>query len=252
MPPGPGERRGHSPDYQVVFPYIGACWWTVNRRTCLLDPNQVLFITAGEDYSESHPIRGMGHASVLVTPSPQLLRALFPTPNSLRAAFRHVRRAADARSHLVLRRFLYRSRCPNDALRADEDIVQLMRHTISLPTAARGSAAAPIVDRAKELLNARLGEDLTLTDVANAVGVSGAHLTTSFTASEGLPLFRYRHRLRLTRALLALSRCDDITALALDLGFCSHSHFTNAFRAHFGVSPSTLRKPHKSAGDASS
>jgi AraC-like DNA-binding protein len=35
---------------------------------------------------------------------------------------------------------------------------------------------------------------------------------------------------------------DDLTALALELGFSSHSHFTDAFRAEFGRAPSRIRR----------
>jgi AraC-like DNA-binding protein len=38
-----------------------------------------------------------------------------------------------------------------------------------------------------------------------------------------------------------LDGCGDLTALALDLGFSSHSHFTDAFRRRFGMAPSSLR-----------
>ena len=34
----------------------------------------------------------------------------------------------------------------------------------------------------------------------------------------------------------------DLTDLALDLGYSSHSHFTAAFRKAFGVTPSAFRR----------
>jgi len=58
---------------------------------------------------------------------------------------------------------------------------------------------------------------------------------------EGLPLYRYQLRLRLARALDLLAQYDDLTALSLDLGFSSHSHFSAAFRAVYGRSPSKFR-----------
>ncbi|WP_348652834.1 AraC family transcriptional regulator [Polyangium sp. y55x31] len=39
-----------------------------------------------------------------------------------------------------------------------------------------------------------------------------------------------------------LGGARDLTALALDLGFADHSHFTNAFRREFGCSPSAVRR----------
>jgi AraC family transcriptional regulator len=58
---------------------------------------------------------------------------------------------------------------------------------------------------------------------------------------EGLPLYRYQLRLRLSRALDLLAQCRDLTALGLDLGFSSHSHFSAAFRQAYGRSPSEFR-----------
>ena len=62
-----------------------------------------------------------------------------------------------------------------------------------------------------------------------------------FQQVEGLPLYRYQLRLRLARALDLLAEYDDLTALGLDLGFSSHSHFSAAFRQAYGRSPSAFR-----------
>ena len=56
-----------------------------------------------------------------------------------------------------------------------------------------------------------------------------------------MPLYRYQRRLRLARALDLISQYDDLTALGLDLGFSSNSHFTAAFREVYGYTPSEFR-----------
>ena len=61
---------GHSPEYQVVLPYQGAVNWRVGAKTALLDSNSVLFVGAGEDFSESHLVAGVGHSSIIITPRP--------------------------------------------------------------------------------------------------------------------------------------------------------------------------------------
>ena len=43
------------------------------------------------------------------------------------------------------------------------------------------------------------------------------------------------------KTLVDLPRCEDFTGLALDLGFSSHAHFSNAFKSLCGVSPSAFR-----------
>jgi AraC-like DNA-binding protein len=63
-----------------------------------------------------------------------------------------------------------------------------------------------------------------------------------FQQVERLPLYRYHLRLRLARSLDLLADHEDLTGLALNLGFSSHSHFTAAFRQTYGRSPSAFKR----------
>ena len=57
-----------------------------------------------------------------------------------------------------------------------------------------------------------------------------------------MTLTSYRHALRLRLGLDAVrDRTIPLTDVALDLGFCSHSHFTAVFHRHFGITPSQFR-----------
>ena len=49
-------------------------------------------------------------------------------------------------------------------------------------------------------------------------------------------------RLRLARALDLLGEYDDLTALSLELGFSSHSHFSSTFRQAYGRTPAEFRR----------
>ena len=82
----------------------------------------------------------------------------------------------------------------------------------------------------------------TLAEIAAEVRGSPVYLTQVFQQVEGLPLYRYQLRLRLARALDLLAQYDDLTALSMDLGFSSHSHFSAAFREAYGRSPSEFRQ----------
>ena len=69
------------------------------------------------------------------------------------------------------------------------------------------------------------------------------HLSRVFRDRTGYTLHRYLLELRLREALNRLEDTgSDLTVLALDLGFCSHSHFTDSFGQTFGVPPSEFRK----------
>ena len=77
----------------------------------------------------------------------------------------------------------------------------------------------------------------TLAEIADEVGGSPVYLTQVFQQVEGLPLYRYQLQLRLARALDLLGEYLDLTALALDLGFSSYSHFSSTFKQAYAQTP---------------
>ena len=63
-----------------------------------------------------------------------------------------------------------------------------------------------------------------------------------FHRQPGTTLHAYRNQLRLRAALEPLTNPGvDLLATALDLGYSSHSHFTETFRRSFGITPSAVR-----------
>jgi AraC-like DNA-binding protein len=95
----------------------------------------------------------------------------------------------------------------------------------------------------REELTRRLGEKLDLGDLASSVHVSPFHLSRVFRLQTGFSLSSYHRRLRLRTALQRiLDGEDDLTRLAVELGFSHHSHFTSAFSKEFGIPPSANRE----------
>jgi AraC-like DNA-binding protein len=99
-----------------------------------------------------------------------------------------------------------------------------------------------LVDRVKLVLAGDLARRWTLDEIAAEVGGSPVYLTQVFQRVEGVPLYRYQMRLRLARALDLIDQYDDLSALSLNLGFSSHSHFSAAFRQAYGRSPTAFRQ----------
>ncbi|HEY2544079.1 MAG TPA: AraC family transcriptional regulator [Gaiellaceae bacterium] len=99
-----------------------------------------------------------------------------------------------------------------------------------------------IAEAAKEVIGATLTERLSLAEIAKRVdGPTPTHLAHIFRSETGFGLHEYRLQLRLRTALDHLDAAGGaLTALALKLGFASHSHFTVAFRREFGVPPSMI------------
>jgi AraC-like DNA-binding protein len=132
---------------------------------------------------------------------------------------------------------------PADPLEGEERLLALVRTSLpAAPRRRRASGQHRAVEAAKELLAARLDEPLTLAAIGRAVNVSPFHLARTFRSHTGYSLHEYRTQLRLRSVAARLGERDRrLAELALDAGFASHSHLTDAFRRGFGVPPSALR-----------
>ena len=102
--------------------------------------------------------------------------------------------------------------------------------------------ARELVSRVREFIGRRFAEPLSVECIARSVGCSPFHLSRIFRRETGLTLHRAIVWLRLREGLeRLLDEPQQISRIALDVGFSSHSHFTDAFRAEFGHSPQQVR-----------
>jgi len=139
---------------------------------------------------------------------------------------------------------------PDDGLAVEEHSLALIRRVVAEAAGSRDiddSCTAPrqvaAVDAARSYILSRYRERLSLSSIAASCGVAPSTLCEIFPRVVGLPVWRYVRRLRLQEAALALADgAEDLSSLALDLGFSSHSHFAQAFRAQFGAAPSQFRR----------
>lgn len=240
---------GHSDHYQLAFTYRGAFHWHAAGRKTLVDATRILFVAGGEDYAEDYPLPG-GMASVVLTPTPEVIEDIVGVDYARLA--RHANFAAQVRPSMADTALLTQLLRRSEGLAAEELMLILLRKALraDFEPEAPGARGRHLVDRAREYLHAQRNERIGLADIAAHVGVSAVYLIQLFKAIEGLPLYQYQLQLRLRRALLLLPDSDDITGIALDLGFSSHSHFTSAFRRVFGVTPSDFRCRLRSAAPA--
>ena len=238
----------HTTSTQLVFPYRGIYVRHVATDQVVAEANHVLFFNAYEGYRISHPVAG-GDASLTLAIDEAQLRELSPTAflnDSPGVTFRRQGLRIDARTQ-VLVALLRHSLRENIAepLEAEGLALTLVQRALGPRTTheARSTIGRQrLVDRAKLVLASDLARRWTLAEIAAVVRVSPVYLTQVFQQVEGLPLYRYQLRLRLARSLDLLGQYDDLTALSLDLGFSSHSHFSAAFRQAYGHSPSRFRQ----------
>jgi AraC family transcriptional regulator len=233
---------------QLVFPYRGVYVRHLGDDQAVAEANQVLFFNATEGYRVSHPVPG-GDASMSLAITEPLLQELAPRTflrDGSRLAFRRQRLRIDARTQ-ALAALLRHSLRQNIAepLEAESLALTLVQRALGPRTSHAAGASVGrqrLVDRVKLVLASDLARRWTLAEIAAEVRGSPVYLTQVFQQVEGLPLYRYQLRLRLARALDLLAQYDDLTALSLDLGFSSHSHFSAAFRKTYGRSPSEFQR----------
>jgi AraC family transcriptional regulator len=233
----------------LVFPYRGVYVHHVGSSHTVVEASQVLFINEDEPYRVSHPVDG-GDSALSIRVEPETLLELTPArhrhPKGLAAFDRPTVRADHRTQQLAATARQRLRRGTVDALEAEELTLELVRHTLgeqrwSAPNSS-GSGPRRLADRVKLLMSSDVGRRWTLSDAAKSVGVSPVYLTQAFKHVEGVPLYRYHLRLRLARSLDLLADYDDLTDLALALGFTSHSHFTAAFGKVYGVTPSAFQR----------
>lgn len=246
------RNSGPSSHFCFVFPRTAVIIRHGDTRI-VADPNVATLYNRAQEY-EREPLSPRGDVCEWYGVSPALLRAVLE-PRDPRAAdddrrpIRFTHAPVRAPMYLAQRRLFRRvAGGEADALTVEETIVDLLDGVLASAYGRRAAADLParrardLVYDTKCLLERRAGEPLGLGAIAGGVGASMFHLCRAFRAGTGLTLHEYRMQLRLRVALEALeSGCADLTRLAFDRGFCSHSHFTAAFTRAFGATPSRMR-----------
>jgi AraC-like DNA-binding protein len=232
------------------------------KRQVTADVNQAVFFSKDSVYRISHPAECGDRGTVFII-APRVLkdiiRELDPTVDEhADQPFNFVTGPCDLGIFRRHRDFVMRLEGaesePLEHLWADETALQLVAdvldsafdHHGKAPEVRRESTAKDHAERteaAKTYLATRLSEAVTLNEVARAVHASPFNFARIFQQQTGLPVHRYLTQLRLRVSLERLADGEsDLTNLALDLGFSSHSHFTDVFRRELGVTPSEIRK----------
>jgi AraC-like DNA-binding protein len=245
----------------IVLMRHGAFSRHFGRRTVTADVNQAVFFSRESTYRVSHP-SDCGDRGTVFTVSPRVLndivRELDPSidehPDQ---PFRFFTGPCDSsvfwRHRELVQRLESADTNPLEPLWADVTALQLVADVLESAFVQRGvkrtpkregtdAAHAERAEAAKSYLASHMMERVTLDDVARAVHASPFHFARLFQQHTGVPVHRYLTQLRLRASLERLADgAEDLTALALELGFSSHSHFTDAFRREFGASPSEIR-----------
>jgi AraC-like DNA-binding protein len=257
-PPTAGE---HTTVFQVILPRHGLYLFRMGRRDLVANANHACLIDPGREYRVTHPIGGCD-SSTAVSLSRGLFRQLLADIDATavdraddRLAFPGdyalVAPATALRHHALLRRL---ENPGTEALAVEESALLLCREVALAARAAAGRQPHAVregsrrhhrerVEAVAAYLARHLARPVTLEELSRAAAMSPFQLARVFRAVTGLPIHRYRTRLRLLQALDRLREgALNLSEVALEAGFSSHSHFTTTMRAEFGRTPSDIRR----------
>jgi AraC-like DNA-binding protein len=258
---GGPAREEYSGIDNIVLMRHGAFCKHLGRQVVTAGVNQAMFFAKGSSYRVSHPA-DCGDRGTTLDPAPEVLREIMSEfdpaaqdrPDCSFPFFTSpVPKALFWKHHRFLRRLESSPTERLDSLWVETEVLRIVADIVGAAYERRESGRvrtrrstqadhAERAEAAKVYLASRLGERITLANIARAVHLSPFHLTRVFREQVGMPMHRYLTQLRLRGALEHLAEGqDDLTALALKLGFSSHSHFTDAFRREFGSAPSSIR-----------
>jgi AraC family transcriptional regulator len=97
--------------------------------------------------------------------------------------------------------------------------------------------------RARDLLHDSFQENLSLAQVAAAVGVHPVYLASTFRRRFGQTIGDYHRQLRVEFACKQLAAGQaPLAEIALAAGFADQSHFARVFKRYLGMTPKTYRK----------
>jgi AraC family transcriptional regulator len=106
----------------------------------------------------------------------------------------------------------------------------------------RGGLPGLRLKRVLDYVDANLGDDIRLSELAEAAGLSEFHFAKLFKQSTGASPHQYILQRRLERAKQLLRNPTlSLSDISLEVGFADQSHFTNVFRRFVGATPSRFR-----------
>jgi AraC family transcriptional regulator len=227
----------------IAFPATSVVIQHLGAEPLLANANHVVFYNAWQPYRRRlHD--GRGDHCLFFELAPEMLRTAFGLEG---APFTHA--PSDGQTFLAA----HGAARASDELQAEElgllAVQRAAERMVAFHSGPRRVARERtdrehhrLVEAAKDVLTERLADRLTLGEVARTVHSSEFHLARVFRERTGFTLHGYRTQLRLRVALDQVAAGSaDLTALAAELGFSSHAHFTRAFKEVFGSPPSAVR-----------
>ncbi|WP_212625418.1 AraC family transcriptional regulator [Pseudomonas sp. PP3] len=98
-------------------------------------------------------------------------------------------------------------------------------------------------DRAKELMNSGISENISINKIADACALSRSYFSRAFKCNTGMSPKEWFSRIRLQKSQeLLVKTKKNIAEISLECGFSDQSHFSRVFKEASGISPKAWRE----------
>lgn len=222
--------------------------WVYRRKTRLIEDGATALMEPGEIHRVVAKHRPSQFMALFIEPDPFLKLA----QEAGISGVPHFR-VAEVNSPRLLQDLTRLS----DSLQEDSNPLELQSQLVVLVHQAltyaecRPPALKPLgpglersLDRARDILENRLNELITLDELAKAAALSRFHLVRTFAQQFGLPPHAYQIHVRINRACHLLRTGLHCVEVAPSVGFADQSHFTRHFKRIMGVTPSVYADSH--------
>lgn len=254
-----GEENiaGHLP--MLVFPRTSVQIQQAARDLMVTSTNQLVYYNKDQTYHRGLVSR-RGDICEYFFVAPQVIAELFASlgisePSDINQPFSMSHGPCDSHSFLV-QRALYRyvSTTPHpDPILVEESFLSilptLLQQAMMVHPQRQRIRSSTIQNRrfqvevAKEFITKNWTQQISLDDIARECECSVFHLCRIFKEYTGSSIVQFLSKVRLHNALERVTETTtDLIHIAIQSGFCSHSHMTRHFAQEFGLRPSEVRQ----------
>lgn len=235
-PAHPHRKVEHAyPSHSLVFTDIGEWQYHASEKPSTITGDIVVTGIGQRHYSCAHP-RNVSNECFIVAIEDAAFdgdAAVFASPTiPLSPEMRALRRA-----------IINAVRAPADGEQIESLAFSL--YEIAARISTRSTRVPPADVRmtyAKKVLRDRCSERFSIAEIAQALDLSRFTFTRRFLAAAGVTPHQFVMQLRIERAKEALTRTNrSIEDIGLANGFGSIAHFSHAFRAVVGATPTAYR-----------
>lgn len=228
--------------YEIEYIISGSGEYTVDENTYQIRPGMIFFMTP----LNFHKLKNVDAeiVNIMFTPNLSSPDALFSLSQP---GIKYAVDVADSDRTFIeaLLTELIRAADENDVIFASSLLNSLL-FKLAKVSERNPSSKPAYIQKAALYLQDNFRSQITLDDIAKAVGLSPAYLSSIFAKNYGINLKKYLNDMRFQYAKKLLIFSDmNVGEICFSSGFNDYANFLRGFKQHYGVSPMKYKALHQ-------